>query len=94
MKCKKIEILKYRTTLNDFRNRIKVFRYEKNKILLSNASRLDDKLRVLLFINAKIDLEFYTKMIHYHSMTTDDLHNSDVIAFNWLKNDSQTPSSA
>ena len=79
-----METLKYRTTLSDFRNRMKAFRYEKDKTRHSNASRLDDKLRKLLFVNAEMDLKFYSKMMHYHTMNTDDLYNSDVVDVNWL----------
>lgn len=79
-----MDMLKYRTTLDDFRNRMKAFRNESNSIRKSNASRLDNKLRKLLFINAEMDLIFYDKMMKYHSLSKDELLKSDVVDFNWL----------
>ena len=76
--------LKYRTTLNDFRNRMKIFRHETDAKRHSNASRIDDTLRKLLFVSAVIDESFYNKMMKYHSMSFEDLVASDVISVNWL----------
>ena len=63
---------------------MKAFRYEKLSGRKSNASRLDDKLRKLLFVNAEMDLEFYDKMMYYHVLSTDELYNSNVVDLNWL----------
>lgn len=79
-----MDMSKYRQTIDDFRNRMKVFRKESNSVRKSNASRIDDKLRKLLFINAEIDLIFYDKMMVYHSLSKDELLKSNVVDFNWL----------
>ncbi len=77
-------MLKYRTTLNDFRNRMKVFRNEKDVKRQSNANRIDNYLKKLLFVNANMDDSFYRKMLEYHKLSSKELASSNVVDINWI----------